>query len=198
VFPTVDGAPVTDLRRDEFEILEDKVPQRIEQFEHVVVRAAGPQETRREPNTIAESRQAMADARARVFVLFLDTYHVELTASHNIRKPLIDTLDRVIGQDDLVGVMTPEMSATDVAFARRTTTIQGILTRYWYWGERDRAANAIDREENQYAGCYPGFGPSRACSDDDRGVAQEMIERRREKRTIDALQDLVRFVAGVR
>jgi hypothetical protein len=32
--------------------------------------------------------------------------------------------------------MTPDMSARDVAFARRTTTIAGMLTRHWDWGER--------------------------------------------------------------
>jgi hypothetical protein len=68
-----------------------------------------------------------ASARARLFVLFLDTYHVEIAGSHNIRRPLVDALDRVIGPDDLVGVMTPDMSPTDITFARKTTTIDGIL-----------------------------------------------------------------------
>ena len=48
--------------------------------------------------------------------------------SYNIRKPLVDALDKVIGADDLVGVMTPEMSASDITFARKTTTIDGMLT----------------------------------------------------------------------
>src|SRR5215216_3296125 len=65
VYPTRNGIPVTDLGRDEFELLDDKVPQTIDQFEHVVVRSAGPQETRREPNTVAESRQALLEPRAR-------------------------------------------------------------------------------------------------------------------------------------
>src|ERR1043166_7312866 len=51
VYPTRDNAPVMDLRQDEFDVLENGVPQRIEQFEHVVICAAGPQETRVEPNT---------------------------------------------------------------------------------------------------------------------------------------------------
>ena len=42
-------------------------------------------------------------SRARLFVLFLDTYHVDVDGSHHIRKPLVDALDRLIGQDDLVG-----------------------------------------------------------------------------------------------
>jgi VWFA-related protein len=196
VYPTRSGRPVTDLASADFEILEDKVPQRIEQFEHVVIRSAGPQETRREPNTVAESRQAALDPRARVFVLFLDATHVELTASRAIRTPLIEALDRLIGQDDLIAVMRPEMSASDITFARRTTTIEGFLSRYW-WGERDRAdfTNPID---DQYAACYPGIPRPGETIAPDQGIAQEMILRRREKETLDSLEDLVRFLGGVR
>jgi VWFA-related protein len=146
---------------------------------------------------VAESRAALENPRARVFVVFLDFYHVEVGGSHNIRKPLIDVLNRVIGQEDLVGVMTPEMSAADVTFARRTTSIEGMLTKYWTWGERDQI-NIKDPEEDRYLRCYPGRGPTLACPDDDRGVAVEMINRRREKIALDSLQDLVRFLRGAR
>src|SRR5438552_2042473 len=70
VYPTRDDAPVLDLRQDDFEVLENGVPQKIEQFEHVVLRAAGPQEARVEPNTVAESRAMAENPRARLFVLF--------------------------------------------------------------------------------------------------------------------------------
>jgi len=64
-YPTTgDGAPVTDLTQADFELLEGGAPQTIEQFERVVVRAAGPQDTRVEPNTVRESR-AMAGSRRR-------------------------------------------------------------------------------------------------------------------------------------
>ncbi len=196
VYPTRNDAPITDLRREDFEILEDKVPQTIEQFEHIVIRGGGPQEARREPNTVAESRQAAQEPRARVFVLFLDINHVELAASRAIRTPLIEALDRLIGPDDLMAVMTPEMSARDITFARRTTTIEGFLTRYW-WGERDRS-NFTDPVDDQYARCYPGIPAPGEATASDQGIAQEMILRRREKQTLDTLQDLVRFLGGVR
>jgi VWFA-related protein len=190
VYPTRNEAPVADLTQDDFEVLDNGTPQKIEQFERVVVRAAGPQETRIEPNTVRESRSMLESSRSRVFVLFLDIYHVGVDGSHNIRKPLVDALDKVIGADDLVGVMTPEMSAGDIAFARKTTTINGILARYWYWGERDRL-NPVDPEEQLYQQCYPAIGETA-------GIAAEMIKRRHEKRTIDALEDLVTFLRGVR
>jgi VWFA-related protein len=195
VFPTKDGQPITDLTAADFEVLEDKIPQKIDAFQHIVVRGNVPQDARREPNNVRESRAMMEDPNARVFVLFLDTYHVEVDASHRIRKPLVDALDKIIGADDLVGVMTPEMSAGDVTFARKTTTIDGFLTRYWAWGERERI-NSVDPIEDQYRACYPGV-PQPTCPS-DAGIYAAMIDRRREKRTLDALEDLVRFLRGVR
>ena len=190
-YPTVDGVPVADLTRDDFEVLEDNKPQTLTAFEHVMIRGGVPQEQRVEPNTVAQSKALLENPRARAFVIFLDTNHVSVDGSHNIRQPLVNALNRLIGPDDLVGVMTPEMSAADVTFARRTTTIEGFLTRYWTWGQRDQL-NTRDPVEEQYKLCYPGL-PTRCV--DDRGIADEMIVRRREKISLDALDDLVRYLA---
>ncbi|MBZ5559712.1 MAG: VWA domain-containing protein, partial [Acidobacteriia bacterium] len=189
VYPTKDGVPVTDLTQDDFEVLEDRVPQKIEQFERVLVRGNLAQEMRREPNTVAQSRAELADPRARVFVIFLDTGHVDVGGSHRIRQPLIDTLNRIVGENDLVGVMTPEMSALDVTFARRSTTIEGFLTRNWPWGDLDRLF-PVDPVEQDYEICY---GPAQTSP-----LTAEMIARRREKLTLDALEDLVVYLRGAR
>jgi VWFA-related protein len=186
-YPTRDGAPVLDLTQQDFEILESGVPQKIEQFERVLIRPAGPQDTRIEPNTVAESRSMAQNPRARLFVLFLDTYHVDVAGSHRIRAPLVEALDRVIGADDLVAVMTPEMAATDITFARRSTTIEGMLTRYWHWGERDRVT-LPDPQDREYCSCFPT----------EPAVVTELIARRHEKRTLDALHDLVVHLGGLR
>src|SRR6185503_17501324 len=196
-FPTMkDGAPIADLTQADFEILEGGVPQQIEQFEHIVIRAAGSQDARVEPNSVRESLAMAQGSRARLFVVFLDTYHVEIEGSHAIRKPLVDALERLIGPDDLVGVMTPEMSARDVTFARRTTTIEGLLSRYWHWGERGRMT-VRDPQDELYGVCYPNAGADSRCTDQN-GIAAEMIDRRHEKLALDALQDLVRYLRAVR
>ena len=73
VYPTRDGEPVQDLGRADFELLEDGVPQTIEQFERISLQPAVDPATRRDPNTITESREQAGDPRRRVFVVFLDT-----------------------------------------------------------------------------------------------------------------------------
>ncbi len=189
VYPTKDGAPIGDLTQTDFEVLENGTPQRIEQFEHVVIRGNIPQDLRAEPNTVAQAREALQNPRARVFVVFLDIGHVDVGGSHNIRKPLVDALNRLIGPEDLVAVMTPEMSPADLAFARRTMTIEGFLARRWEWGERDRMV-LNDPVERLYEDCYGPYTQS--------ALTREMVDRRREKMTLDALSNLVVYLRGVR
>ena len=183
VFPTKDGAPVLDLTQADFDVLESGAPQKVEQFEHVVIRATA-QDARLDPNNVREARAMLENPRARVFVVFLDIGHVTVDGSHRIRQPLTDTLNRLIGPDDLVGVMTPEMSPADIAFARKTTTIEGFLARHWTWGE-SRQTVRTDPVERMYESCFPA-------------LASEMIERRRQKFTLDAFRDLAVFLRGVR
>jgi hypothetical protein len=134
---TEKGAPLVDLRAEDFEVLEDDAPQRVETFELIVPRPPAPESSRVEPNTVAESRSMASDADSRVFVLFMDIWHVQLAGSYRAQNPIVKLLDGVIGQDDMVGVMTPEMSARNLTLARRTATIEGILRDNWFWGERD-------------------------------------------------------------
>src|SRR4051812_12509184 len=65
-YPTKDDAPVTDLTQSDFEILEAGSPQKIEQFERVVIKTAAPQDTRIEPNTVRESLAMAQASRARL------------------------------------------------------------------------------------------------------------------------------------
>ena len=43
VYPTSDDRPVTDLTAEDFEVLEDNTPQKIETFEFITTRAPGVQ-----------------------------------------------------------------------------------------------------------------------------------------------------------
>jgi VWFA-related protein len=215
VFPTIDGKPVTDLTAADFEILEDGKPQKVETFEHVEIRGRVAQEERREPNSVAEGRRMAEDPRSRIFIVFLDTYHTEISGSHRMRSVLVNMLDRLIGPDDLFGVMTPEMSAAEVTLSRKTVTTEAMLSKYWYWGRRDRITDR-DPEEQLYEMCFPeqrlspigiqcrdpkdptGQAVMTQPSDTYAGVAREMIARRREKRVLDALGDLSVYLRGLR
>ena len=196
MYPTADGKPVPDLLPEDIEILDEGVPQKIDRFEHVVVRGARSQDGRREPATLAESREAAQDIRTRLFVLFLDTEHVEWGPSLNVKGPLIQGLNQMIGGDDLIAVMTPGMEARDLTFRRRTTSIEELIKTAW--GQRDFRVKP-DPDETDFALCYPGSGARTSDGQvKDQGIAQEMILRRREVRTLDALEQLVQYLRFVR
>ena len=196
VYPTAGGAPVMDLRAEDFEVLEDGVPQSISAFEHVVVRPVGPQSVRVEPNTIAESRDMARNARARIVILFLDVPHVTMGGSWQVREPLVRLIDRMLGPEDLVGVMTPNMAASDVVLSRKTDVIAGGLRREWPWGERFTLEK--DKVDLEYENCYPMMKVEQAAGKSVSDVAREMTERRRERATLDALDELVLYLRDLR
>lgn len=190
MYVTQDGTPIDDIRREEVEILEDGVPQAVESFEHVAVRAPGAREVAApEPDGLRASREAAADPRARVFVIFLDTYHTTLVGSASARQPLVRFLDRVLGPDDLVALMTPEMAASDITLGRKTEVIANILEEEW-WGRRARTTDQ-DPKEVLYEACgfRGGLSPE---------ITREVIARRREKLTLDAFEDLMTHLGGLR
>ncbi|MGE3841972.1 MAG: VWA domain-containing protein [Vicinamibacterales bacterium] len=209
VYPTVNGVPVTDLTKDDFEVLEDNTPQRVDQFEYVQIQTGVPQDVRREPSTVAQSRAMALEPRSRVFIVFLDTYHTGVAGSARMRSALATLLNGLLSADDLYGVMTPEMSARDVTLARKTELTEGMLAKYWAWGRRNEYGG-LDPEEAAYVQCFPTQITGTTSGDAPRGVslnanekaysgvAEEMIERRREKLTFDALGDLVDWLRDIR
>jgi hypothetical protein len=60
VYPTTKNGPVLDLQKNDFEVYEDGVLQRVETFEHIVARSLIPEGERSEPR----SEEAMNDAAA--------------------------------------------------------------------------------------------------------------------------------------
>ncbi len=188
MYPTRSGKPVEDLAAADFEILEDGVAQKVDTFEHVVVRPAGPQSERIEPSSQREMLQAAENPRNRVFVIFLDQTHVDFGSSYAIAEPLIRLINRILGPDDLVGVMTADMSANELVLSRRTEVTEERLRTHWHWG--DRFAHMNDEREDAYETCYP------ACEYGD--LAARLIARKREREVLEALQDLVRYVGGIK
>jgi VWFA-related protein len=192
-YATKDGVPVHDLTAADFEVYEDNAPQKIESFEHIVVRTGGPPEERSEPTSVTAANALAADPRRRVFVIYLDTGHVDFTGSHRIKEPLIELMQRVMTEDDLVAIMTPEMSPSQLTFGRRTRVIEQALRENRLWGRQDQMLSD-DERERLYDACWPplileGVRSARAA---------EMIARRRERITLDSLEDLIRHMGAIR
>jgi VWFA-related protein len=183
-----DDVAVTDLKVEDFEVYEDDKLQTVEGFQLVTARPPNPQSERTNPTNVRDMRQEVQDS-ARVFTLFFDRLFVSLSGSYHARKPIIETMDRVIGPDDLIGVMTPDMSPSAITYSRRTTSIENFVTQAWHWGERDRSTLKTQSPQEQLLfECY-GVYPD---------VYNQLVARLREQQTLDALESLVVHLEGLR
>ena len=187
-YPTKDGRIVEGLQAADFEVLEDGVPQKIESFEHVVA-TIGPHSARTEPSSQREMIQALANPRNRVFLIFLDSPYVDWESAYRITEPLIGFMRKYLADDDLVALMTPGMSATQVVFVKKTKVIEEGLKGTWSWGRQNRELDPeLDKRQIQYGLCYPGAGD----------VGAKMAARSRERATLEALQDVVKYLESLR
>jgi VWFA-related protein len=194
-FATRNGAPVEDLQADDFEVFEDGAPQKIENFEHIVIEST-PGAVRADPSSVSQAIQQAGDPHRRVFVIYLDDGQVNVAGSANIKEPLIDFMNRAISDDDLVGVMTPEMGPQQITFGRKTDVIARGLRDNWVWGRADDYIRLDDREK-LYDLCFPP-PPTVSPEIPVSPLAKKMIDRRREKIVLDSLADLAHYMEAIR
>ena len=160
VYATADGHSVDDLKASDVEVFEDNAPQALTSFAHV---------------------DGAASSTPRLFVLFIDTYHLPLDVAGSLRVPLVKFIDRLAGPDDMVALMSPDMAPTDVTIRRKASVISDIMQDVATWARRGHSITGNDGRDDLYDQCYSSR----------RAVADEMIERRHEMLALDALDGLV-------
>jgi VWFA-related protein len=172
------GTPIVDLKQTDFEVLEDGKPQSIETFRLVQVDAARPVETQRPIRSRADEESAAADDNARIFVFFLDDYHVRLGNSMASRKPLVDFVRNSLAPNDLLAVMYPLTPLDAVSLTRDHQSIIRVLEKF-----EGRKFNYEPRNdiEQRYA-LYPA----------------EVVERLRRQVALSALEGLAVKLGALR
>jgi VWFA-related protein len=124
------GNPVIDLKQTDFEVLEDNKPQSIETFRFVKADGAAPVEAQRPIRTRADEETAAANEDSRIFVFFLDDYHVRLGNSMAARKPLVEFVQNSVGANDLLAVMYPLTPIDAVTLTRDHQSVIRVLANF--------------------------------------------------------------------
>lgn len=190
-YPLKDGKIIEGLTAADFEILEDGRPQEIDNFQYVDFSVPAPETARRDPNSQRDGFNLAADPRYRVFVIYLDRYHVDVTGSHATRRPLVDLLNRMLGTRDLFGVLTPDqMPMRDLLLGQQTLSIEDELARHWNWGTSGTAQR--DPMELQLEACFP---PPRMLPP---GEVTELVRRRRLDKVFSDLEETITILDGLR
>jgi hypothetical protein len=121
-------------------------------------------------------------------VVFVDTHHTQVEAGRPLRAALARALEEGVPAGTRVALTSPELVASDLVFGSRAEAVSTLSQPEWSWVRRS-GAEARDPKEALYDGCFAG----------ERGGAEraaEMKARRREKASLDALDDLIAHVDG--
>ncbi|MEW6323242.1 MAG: VWA domain-containing protein [Acidobacteriota bacterium] len=173
------GTPVTDLQASDFEVLEDNRPQKVESFRLVQldgtrVAAATPRPIR----SRADEESAAADEDARIFVFFLDDYHVRLGSSMAARRHLIEFVQKYVGPGDLLAVMYPLTPVDAVTLTRDHASVVRMLERFEGRKYNYEPRNDVERRYSQYP--------------------TEVVERLRRQVSLSALEGLAVKLGSLR
>lgn len=143
--------PVVDLTAADFELFEDGKLQSIEQFKVVTVDGSVPANDPppREIRSFDDEAQELGRDDIRVFVIFLDDYHVSREAAMRVREPLVRFVRRRLGPNDLIAIMYPLTTVQELTFTRDRDAVVDELQRFE--GRRGDLMPRNRAEENQLA-----------------------------------------------
>ncbi len=124
------GNPVADLKQTDFEVLEDNKPQTVETFRLVKIDAAAPTAAQRSIRSRDDEERAAADENARIFVFFLDDYHVRLGTSMSVKRPLEEFIANQLSPNDLIAVMYPLTPIDAVVLTRNHQSVINTIDKF--------------------------------------------------------------------
>jgi VWFA-related protein len=172
--------PVTNLTEKDFEVLEDGKPVAIEQFKlikvdgNVVPGGPPPKQIR---NRNDEELEAARDD-VRIFVFFMDDYHVRRGNSMSVRPTLIRFIQQQLRPTDMIGIMYPLMPVSDLQLTR----------------DHDKIANAI----NTFEGRKFDYTPRNIVEQNYARYSTDQVERIRNDVVMGALQGLAVRLGSLR
>jgi VWFA-related protein len=172
------GIPVTDLTQNDFEVFEDNRPQTVETFRLISVSGALPEYATRAIRTRADEEAAAADENSRIFVFFLDDYHVRRGSSMAVRKPVSEFIQTQLAPNDLVAVMYP-LTPLDAV----------VLTR-----DHDSVVRAVERFEGRKF----DYEPRNSIEMQYSHQPTEIVERIRRQVSLSALKGLAIKLGALR
>ena len=124
--------PITNLTETDFEVLEDGKPVKIEQFKLIKVdgnvKPGGPPPKQIRNRNDEELEAARDDVR--IFVFFMDDYHVRRGNSMSVRFPLIRFIQQQLRPTDMIGLMYPLQPISDLQLTRNHDAIVNAINTF--------------------------------------------------------------------
>jgi VWFA-related protein len=146
------GQPVYDLKQSDFEVVEDGKPQTIDSFR--LIRVDGnPKPNEAPPRAIRNPDDEEAEAArddVRVFVIFLDDYHVRATNAMRMRDILTRFITTQLRPLDMVAVMYPLTPVSAISFTRNFDSVAGAVQKFEGRKYDYRPRNQVEEQYSRY------------------------------------------------
>lgn len=185
VYPRRGSQLVEGLQASDFQIFEDGKPQTIATFEFIPA-PSGDAADREDPRNDDEAARWIADPARRVFIVYIDLYHISHAAANATYAPLMAFLSHTIGPKDVVAVMTPEVAVSALTFAGTLNTLSAEIAREWTWGLADPPVMLRTPAEEEIAACASTRG------------YDQLIRRHRDIVLMTSLESLVTRLGAMR
>ncbi len=174
------GEPAGDLTREDFDVFEDNIPQKVEQFK--LIRVDGNSRTGDAPvgeiRSAADEERELARDDVRLFVIFFDDYHTREISALSVKRSLIQFVQNQVGPRDLVALMYPLTPLDAISFTRNQASIISAI--------------------NNFAGRKYRYEPRNMFEEKYAHYPTEEVERIRNQVVMTALRGLVTRLGGLR
>ena len=124
------GEVVLDMKQEDFEVREDKKPQKVDTFEVVKIDALTTATNPREIRSLQDEETEARQPNVRLFVMLLDDYHVRRGNDMSVRKPLIDFVTNQLAPQDMVAVMYPLTPVSALTFTRNRSSLVAAINGF--------------------------------------------------------------------
>lgn len=168
------GNPVADLKPEDFEITEQRTPQKIETFKLISLDGglmSSVNEPPRQIRTDADEENEAARDDVRLFAIFLDDYHVRVESSMVARQQIARFVETQLGPTDMVGLMRPLQPTASVRMTRNH--------------------DAISRGIQQFVGRKFDYRPTNEMEERYAYYPAEVVEKIRNQVSMSAIQALI-------
>ena len=127
------GAPVGDLKPEDFEVIEEGKPQKIETFKLISLddpQRPAPGGPPRQIRTDLDEELEAAKDDVRLYGVFLDDYHVTQEGSMSAREQIARFLETQLAESDMVGVMYPLQSVQLIRMTRNHEAVVKAVRQF--------------------------------------------------------------------
>jgi len=124
------GEVVLDMAQDDFEVREDKKPQKVDTFDLIKIDALSAPSAPREIRSTFDEETEARQPNVRLFILLLDDYHVRRGSDLAVRKPLVDFISNQLAPQDMVAIMYPLTPVSAITFTRNRDSMIAAVNHF--------------------------------------------------------------------